>query len=212
MSRMHQRISIDQARTDYKVLGGRRQDMGAIYDTEAYASAGQTALYFFRKSYTDSGKNKDLTNMKSGGRMPHNEAILVRGIALTFLPGVDHLKLDGDSSYVKDVVAVMKAGRVHIKTNGVDVVEDGPLALFPSETRLDVSFGIDDNRAAAASQFAVGQHGAVVGRMYMPEPFLLDANQAFDAAVLWDTAVALPSGVAGKLIMRLIGDKYVNIA
>lgn len=205
------RISIDQARTDFQVLGGRRQDVGAIYDTQTYAAAGQTSLNFFRQSYSDAGKNKDQTNMKRGGQMPSNEAILVRGIALRFLPGVDNLKLDGDSSYVKDIVAVMKSGRVHIKTNGVDVVEDGPLALFPNETRLDLTFGIDDNRAAAAGQFAVGQHGDVVGRLYMPEPFLLDKNQAFDAAILWDTAVALPSGVAGKMIMRLIGDKYVNI-
>lgn len=211
MSRIHQRISIDQARTDFQVLGGRRQDVGAIYDTQTYAAAGQTSLNFFRQSYSDAGKNKDQTNMKRGGQMPSNEAILVRGIALRFMPGVDNLKLDGDSSYVKDIVAVMKSGRVHIKTNGVDVVEDGPLALFPNETRLNLTFGIEDNRAAAAGQFAVGQHGDVVGRLYMPEPFLLDKNQAFDAAILWDTAVALPSGVAGRMIMRLIGDKYVNI-
>ena len=211
MSRIHQRISIDQARQDFQVVGGRRQDLGAIYDTQTYAAAGQTVLNFFRQSYADAGKNKDLTNLKRGGQMPHNEAILVRAIALRFLPGVDNLKLDGDSSYIKDVVAFMKSGRVHIKTNGVDVVEDGPLSLFPAETRLDLSFGIDDNRAAGAGQFAVGQHGDVVGRVYMPEPFLLDKNQAFDAALEWDTAVALPSGVAGKVIMRLIGDKYVNI-
>lgn len=205
------RISLEQARTNYQVLGGRRQDVGAIYDTQTYAAAGQTALHFFRQSYSDSGKNKDLTNLKRGGQMAHNEALLVRAISLRFLPGVDNLKLDGDSSYIKDVVAFMKSGRVHIKTNGVEVVEDGPLSLFPAETRLDLTFGIDDNRAAAAGQFAVGQHGDVVGRLYMPEPFLLDKNQAFDAAVLWDSAVALPSGVAGKVIMRLIGDKYVNV-
>lgn len=205
------RISLEQARIDHAVIGGKRQDVGAIFDTQTYAAAGQQRLNFFTEAYTAAGKGKANTNMKRGGQMPNNEAILVRAIAMTFLPGVDHLKLDGDSSYVKDVVAVMKSGRVFINTNGVDVVEDGPLGLFPSETRLEVGFGIDDNRAAAAGQFAVGQHGAVVGRLYMPEPFLLDKNQAFDAAVLWDTAVALPSTVNGKLIMRLIGDKYVNI-
>ena len=205
------RISYAEARTHFEVRGGNTVQAGAIYDTQTYAAAGQTILNFFRQAYSDAGKNKDLTNMKRGGQMPHNEAILVRGIALRFLPGVDNLKLDGDSSYVRDVIAAMKAGRVHIKTNGVDVVEDGPLSLFPNETRFDVTFGISDNRAAAAGQFNVGQHGDVVGRLYMPEPFLLDANQAFDASLEWDTAVALPSTVAGKMVMRLIGDKYVNL-
>ena len=143
--------------------------------------------------------------------MPHNEAILVRAIAVRFLPGVSPLKLDGDSSYIADLMAFMKSGRLRIKTNGVDVVEDGPLSLFPAETRLDLSFGIDDNRSAGAGQFAVGQHGDVVGRLYMPEPFMLDRGQAFDAAMEWDTAVALPSTVAGSVVLRLIGDKYVNL-
>lgn len=207
----HQRIPYEQAMNDYRVVGGKRQDTGAVYDTQTYAAAGQTILNFFRSSYSDAGKNKDATNMKRGGQMPHNEAILVRAITLRFLPGVDNLKLDGDSSYLKDVVAVMKSGRVHIKTNGVDVVEHGPLAMFPPLTRLDMAFGIDDNRVAGASQLAIGQHGDVVGQIYMPEPFMLDRNQAFDAALEWDTAVALPSTVAGKIIMRLIGDKYVNL-
>lgn len=205
------RISYEQAMNDFSVRGGKTQQKGAIYDTQAYAAGGQTILNFFRQAYSDAGKNKELTNMKRGGQMPHNEAILVRAIALRFVPGVDNLKLDGDSSFLKDLMAFFKSGIVHIKTNGVDVVEDGPCGLFPSETRLDMAFGIDDNRAAAAGQFAVGQSGDIVGRLYMPEPFMLDRNQAFDAAIAWNAAVALPSGVAGKVTMRLIGDKYVNL-
>lgn len=207
----NQRIAYSQALTDFGVKGGPRVEQGAIWDKQTYAAAGQTVLNFFTEAYTAAGKGKDKTNMKRGGQMPHNEAILVRAIAVKFTPGVMPVKVDGDSSYVADLVAAMRGGRVHIKTNGVDVVEDGPLSLFPAETRLDMSFGISDNRAAAAGQFAVGQHGDVIGRIYMPEPFMLDRNQAFDASIAWDTAIALPSNVAGSVIMRLIGDKYVNL-
>ena len=207
----NQRIAYNQALTDFGVKGGPRVEQGAIWDKQTYAAAGQTVLNFFTEAYTAASKGKDKTNMKRGGQMPHNEAILVRAIAVKFTPGVLPVKVDGDSSYVADLLAAMRGGRVHIKTNGVDVVEDGPLSLFPAETRLDMSFGISDNRAAAAGQFAVGQHGDVIGRIYMPEPFMLDRNQAFDASIAWDTAIALPSTVAGTVIMRLIGDKYVNL-
>lgn len=207
----HNRIAYQEAIQSFGVKGGPRVEQGAIWDRQTYAAAGQTVLNFFTEAYTAAGKGKDKTNMKRNGQMPHNEAILVRAIAVRFLPGVSPLKLDGDSSFIADVMAFMKSGRLRIKTNGVDVVEDGPLSLFPAETRLNLSFGIDDNRAAAAGQFAVGQHGDVVGRLYTPEPFMLDRGQAFDAAMEWDTAVALPSTVAGSVFLRLIGDKYVNL-
>lgn len=205
------RIAYSEALRDFGVKGGPRVEMGAIWDKQTYLATGQTVVNFFTEAYSAAGKGKDKTNMSKAGQMPHNEAILVRAVALKFLPGVNPIKLDGDSSYVADVMAFMKGGRVKLRTNGVDVVNDGPLSLFPAETRMDMSFGIDDNRAAAAGQFAVGQHGDVVGRLYLPEPFMLDKGQAFDAAIEWDAAIALPSGVNGSVIMRLIGDKYVNL-
>ena len=63
-----------------------------------------------------------LEAMKRGGQMPHNEAILVRAIALRFVPGVDNLKLDGDSSFLKDLMAffdqfVTDSGGIHFRTS-----------------------------------------------------------------------------------------------
>jgi hypothetical protein len=60
----------------------------SLYDTQAYAAAGQTQLQFFQVPKGQSSKTFADTNMTSAGQLASPQSFLIETVELYFIPGV----------------------------------------------------------------------------------------------------------------------------
>ncbi|HYM34705.1 MAG TPA: hypothetical protein VET48_04865 [Steroidobacteraceae bacterium] len=192
-----------------------------IYDSVTYAAAGQTNLTFFslpigQGTTTAPGatgaKTEADTNLTNAGLFPKGNRFYMMGIEFKFVPG-NTVGKRGDGAVAAtapgrnwtDVNSVAQSGWVKVVIQNRTYVQDGPLGVFPSQDRLAGAAALADTTTAAAAGLVQVDYASFAGAPYQIVPAYIDSNQFFGVTVTWPAAVALPSGVAGRLWCRLLG-------
>ena len=90
---------------------------------------------------------------------------------------------------------------------------DAPLDLFPSSTRLAGVAALNtyaNDSATSVSLFGGTQieYAVLSGKPYSLVPLVIPANQNFNVVMAWNTPVAMPSGLNGRIGVRLNGWLY----
>ena len=187
--------SLDQ----YKVvLPGWEAITQTIYDSNAYAAAGQAQLAFFTTPSGSGGKTNSDTNMQLAGQLPANNQQLVTSIELKFCPTVPAVTAQNPAAFgaqvvaaiVNDVYVFYHQGNLQFYIGNKIYLLEGPLGRFPSKTSFDVSAALADVSTAGASfqsRIAYAQAG---GRPYLLRaPLLIQPTQAFTFTLNWPEGV-----------------------
>lgn len=192
---------------------------GAVWDTVVYdGTNGHDELPIFRVpigGQLSAGvpKTKEHTNLLNAGQLSNNVHIYVTGIQVIYLPGVAAGRLGANAKFDRsnDLQAFYERGLLDMKVNQDQAIFDGPLALFPGETRMvgegnvfGDTFTADDNKAG------VLELTTLAGRTYSDfEPFPILGGQSIEASLKWfGSKVPMPSGQSGKVLVRLSGSVY----
>lgn len=192
----------------------------AIFDTIIYPAAGADAIPIFAtgigQPINDASRTKtdEDTNLVQNAQLPTNKAMLVTGVQILYLPGINPGHSDADAAataatqkyLANDVAAFYNAGLLRLEMGGVEILKDGPLLLFPAASRIEGSASMantdtDNNKFVELVN--------CVGHQYPLEPFTWYGGQSLSAALKWPNGkVAMPSGSAGRVKIRLLGDIY----
>lgn len=192
-----------------------------LYDSVAYAAAGQLTSTFFsvpigQGATTAPGaagpKTEADTNMTNAGLLPKGNRFYCMGVELKLVPGNTPGKR-GDGAVAatspgrnwNDVNAVAQSGWVRFRIQNRDYVIDGPLGIFPSQDRLAGSAALADTTTAAGAGLVQIDYASFAGAPYQIVPTYIEDNQFFTVQIFWPALVPLVSGVAGRLWCRLLG-------
>ena len=183
----------------------------ALYDFTTYAAVGQTELNFFQTPQGQGGKTLAETNMEAAGTLPAPKNFIVRALEVCFWPGVlpGTFGAANAADLVNDVWTVAKSGYLEFYVGSKNYIQEGPIGVFPALNGLVVQGALADQTTAAANQHSMIQYANMAGRAYtLVSPISLVSNQNFRVSLKWPTAVALPSGIAGRIGVRLRGDLF----
>jgi hypothetical protein len=192
-----------------------------LYDSVAYAAAGQLNLTFFSVPIgqgttsapgATGAKTEADTNLTNAGLLPKGNRFYCMGIEFKFVPGNTPGKR-GDGAVAatspgrnwNDVNAVAAGGWARFRIQNRDYVLDGPVGLFPPQDRLAGASALADTTTAAAAGLVQIDYAATAGAPYQIVPTYIEDNQFFGVSLFWPALVALPSGVAGRIWCRLLG-------
>jgi len=174
----------------------------SLYDFEAYANAGQSVLTFFQSPVGANGKTLEDTNMDTAGQIPKGMNMLVEALAVEFFPGVASASATL-SDLADDVREVYEGGFLDFKVGSKKYKTEGPLGVYPPQWGVDVR---------ATTGLAAGNvtSARCIGDIHTIIPVRLTSNQNFSVSLNWPTPRALPSGVDGRIGVRLIGRMFRN--
>lgn len=208
--------SIDQL-SKYQVnrVGAVEAVRQTLYDSATYAAGGQTSLTFFQLPVGQGGKTKADTNMEAAGTLPNPKQFLVQSIELHFFPGATIEKFgaaaDTGNIFADDVYVFAKGGYLDFFIGSKSYLTEAPLTKFPPKTRLDGWGAASDTTTAGAGRAYRQDYSTVWGRPYYLDPaILLVPTQNFQISLNWPVAVALPSTLAGRVVVSLDGILYRN--
>jgi hypothetical protein len=208
------RISRADLATHVVTVAGKQDEIySPLYDSVAYALAGQTQLNFFslpigQGTTTAPGatgvKTEADTNMYASGLLPKGNSFYCTGIEFNFLPAA----LPGNTGVLatigqntNDVWEVANSGWVRFRIQNRDYVLDGPLGVFPPLNRLAVSS--TPASVVTATTLVQTDYAALAGAPYNIVPVMIESNQGFSVQVNWPAAVGITA--AGVLKCRLRG-------
>lgn len=184
-----------------------------LYDHLAYAAAGQLQLSFFAVPQGGAGKTWADTNMTLAGQIPAQQKQLVRGIAISFVSGVlpSVFGAQADADGLNDAAAVWGSGWLEFHVAGRLVLRDAPIGRFPSTHHLVASSSASDTSTPLAGQLqqlrnAWGTFGGKVRELTVPVTLM--PGEQFALTLNWPALVPLPSGVAGRIGVHLLGENY----
>ena len=205
-------IPLSQAREKYAVNRYDEKEgiIQPIYDYQPYAAIGQTSLIFFQVPNGQGGKTLADTNMTSAGQLPAPKSFLIQAIEIKFWSGVvpGTFGAQAAANYVNDVNAVLKSGHFQLFIGSKPYLDEAPIDVFPPTTRMCVDGALSDMSTTGADMQSMIQYASGCGRTYTMSPLFLPSNQNFSVTLNWPTAVALPSNVAGRIGVRLLGTLY----
>lgn len=213
----HQRVALADLK-NYNPAEKNKVRFGFVHDTAIYAAAGQDNLVLMsvpeggQLNDNSRAKTAEDTNLQAAGTLPSNQAMLVKGVQLIFTPSgaLGHAETDANCTAAKlianDIAAFYQHGLLHLALKGVDIIKDGPLLMYPPQSHLKgsaamVNTDTDNNRTIELINCE--------GNPYPIEPFAWMGGEVITAKLLWPNGkVALPSGLTGRVKMRLYGDIY----
>lgn len=197
-----------------------------LYDYQTYPLAGAAAGFTFFSVPKGAGATsafgaaagvKSLldTNMQLSGQLGAGNQFLCMGVEIEFWPGsVPGLQTAAQptdaqtAQQADDVYSVLRNGYLELQIQNRPYVQDAPLMKFPTQTCLTGWSAVTNGANATAAI----QHGYAsgYGLAYNIVPVLITQNQAFSVIVTFPAAIALPSGVDGRIGCRLNGKLIRN--
>jgi len=188
-----------------------------LFDSIAYAAAGQAQLTLFQTPAGSGGKTLGDTNMQAAGQVQSPNVFVVTGIQLAFVSGAP-VEVTGAavaaSDYIADVHAFYQGlsatpsliGSYLEFSSGSTYYVREPLWMFPPSARLAIGAALATT--VAADQYVIG-YAENSGIPYEIAPLALPSNQTFQVTLNWPGGVvALPSAKAGRVQCALNGWMY----
>lgn len=202
-----------------------------LYDFQAFPSAGfagNLASFFANQQGqgvssapgvgTNVPKSQWDTNLQAPNQLTLGNEFYVVGTETLFYPGVSNSTstpfglLPGRSLtaptniglFIDDVWEVGNQGFKALKV-GTDryYIQDGPLMMFPPVTRLAAAAALTG--LSATNVGGVIEYAQWSGETYTCVPIYIQTNQLFTVTYTFPVAIALPSGVGGRIGERMRG-------
>ncbi len=184
----------------------------SLYDSAAYAQAGQTQISFYQLPKGQSGKTFADTNMTGAGALPSPQSFLIETIELYFYPaGVPSTYGAGVAgNFVNDTYTFFKKGGwLELFIGSKAYLDEAPLQKFPPRCGLSGFAGASDNSTEAGNQQTLINYASGGGPIYeIDPPILLVPTQNFVVTLNWPTAVPLVA--AGTVVCSMGGILYRN--
>lgn len=196
----------------------------SIYDSAPYPAAGITAIPYFSNQQGQAGgigggnKTYTDTNLDMPSQLSQGTGFLVEQIEVEFQPARP------TPANVKDMPAFFGAGQTHQLINDIYVfgcsgflefkgpnnktfILDGPMNRFPSSRNFNSSVAFSDATTLAAAQQSRAGFAHWSGQPFNlhPVPIYLDPSMKFGVTLNFPEAPTLPSGVAARVYVRLLG-------
>lgn len=188
----------------------------SLYDTQAYAAAGQTNLQFFQVPQGQSSKTLSDTNMQLAGQLPAGQEFLIQSIELLFLPTRPTVAAQMPAAFgaqaiaqiVNDAYLFAAGGNLQLNVLSKTYLQEAPLGRFPSKTNFEVSAALADVTTAGANLQSRIAFGKSCGRPYiLKAPILLISTQNFSVTLNWPEGVVAITNPA-RVVCVLDGIMY----
>lgn len=183
-----------------------------LYDYQAYPIAGAQTFTFFQQPKGQGGRTIEDTNMLAAGTLPSPMRMLVLGIEVAFFSGaaVEGLQdAKPTATQLADLNALQRRGHLQFNIGQKSFLDEAPIDQFPRGVMIDSRNAMTDQTTPAADLFSYTSNAQFGGRPYRIVPLTLEPTQNFDVQINFPNgAVAMPSGVAGRIGVRLIGYQY----
>lgn len=188
-----------------------------LYDSAAYASAGQSQIVLFTSplgqgttsapSATGSKTLAD-TNMTAAGQLTKGNEFFMIGQEIMFFPGESPEQNLGAGAtvngFLNDTYIFSKAGFLTLQIgSNRNYIQDGPLGIFPPSARLAVSASAGGSSTAGTQSVLSELYAAMTGEPYAITPVYIEATQGFQEVLQWPALVTLQ--VTARLFARLRG-------
>lgn len=192
------------------VPGGKEAIRQPLYDYQSYAAAGQTSLNFFQTPIGSGGKTISDTNMDLAGSLPQGKTFLVQAIEVAFFPGVEVglLSAPAAPAFAEDVYTFMKSGHLQFFYLSKPYLDEAPIGVVGQSFGMDMAGALSDSTTAGATQAMTMQYAQLARKVYHINPVMIAPQQNFKVTMDWPAAVALPSGSAARVGVRLLGIMY----
>ena len=149
------------------VPGSVELTRSVLYDTVAYAQAGQTSLTLFQLPVGQNSKTFADTNMTAAGQLPQPQSFLIQTMEIYFYPGSAVLPAAaglsttvGVSNFVNDTYKFSRyGGYLNLHIGSKDYVTEGPFMKFPPRNGMSGFAGIADTTVSSANQVAYCSNG-----------------------------------------------------
>lgn len=178
-----------------------------LYDSTSYVAAGQTSLSFFQlpvgqgTGFAGGTKTIGDTNMQIGGQVSAMTAFLVQDIQIIFEPTTPTVTADMPAAFgaqaiahiINDVYIFRRAGALQFNIGQKNYLTEAPLWKFPSKQNFQVEGALSDATTPGAAFQSRIAFASMRGPTYRLSPvdLLLEANQAFNVNLIWDTVQAI---------------------
>ena len=183
-----------------------------LYDYQEYDAAGVQTLTFFQQPKGAGGRTLEDTNMLAAGQLPSPMRMLVLGVEIAFFSGaaVSGLQTAAPAGLeLDDLSALQSRGHLQFNIGQKSFLDEAPIDQFPRGVFIDSRNALADSTTAGADQLSVISSAQFGGRPYRIVPLTLEPTQNFDVSINFPNGVvALPSGVNGRIGVRLIGYQY----
>jgi len=184
----------------------------SYYDYQVYAAAGQTVLTFFQTPKGQGGRTLRDTNFPGAGALPSGYEFFVQSFSVLFIPGVAPAANPprgaptvADFDFVRDVWTVHNDGFAVFRLLNKNLIEGGPIGIFPPDWRLMGFAAASDASTAAADLLTVYNYAASGGKVWRMNNQLIESTVSFDVSLNWNAALALPSATAARIGVYLNG-------
>lgn len=182
-----------------------------LYDSTAYAAAGQTQLSFFALPVGQGtgfgGGTKTLTdtNMTLAGQMPANQEFLIQSIELLFEPTTPTVAAAMPAAFGAQAVAVLindvyifrRMGNLNLTIGAKAYLQEAPLMKFPPKASMRVDAALSDATTPAAAFQSRIAWASAEGRPYLLKaPLRLVSNQNFSVTLNWPEGLQVISNPA----------------
>ena len=189
---------------------------GSLYDSIAYAQAGQTQLKFFQTPQGQSSKTLADTNMSAAGSLPSPQSFLVECIELYFFPGLLPGDLSADDTpiipnFLNDVYEFYSVPAwLEFYIGSKAYLDEAPLMKFPPRCGLaGFAAASDGDASSTTGKQTLINYASAGGPVYeLDPPILLVPTQNFNITLNWASANAISA--AGKVYCQLGGILYRN--
>ncbi len=186
----------------------------SLYDSLAYAQAGQTQLQFFQTPKGQGGKTLADTNMTTAGSLASPQSFLIETIELQFYPGVvpsteSAANTPVVSNFVNDVWKFYKPGAwLELFIGSKAYLDEAPLLKFPPRGGLG-GFAATSDAASTGNTSTLIAYASAGGPVYeLDPPILLVPTQNFVVTLNWPTAVSVST--AATVVCNMGGVLYRN--
>lgn len=205
----------ERARLSTQVKGTEEGLRRALYHYQAYAAAGQAQLAFFGVALASLANGYADTNMEIPSQLPQPQSMVVEGLEVIFDPGVvpGNFGAQQAGTFVNDVYTVYTSPcYLTFRVGEKDYVKEGPLLMFPPKRRLAVAAAAADASTAAAALQTLVNYASASGKPFVfSPPINIDPGQQFGVTITWPALAPLPSGVAGRIGVRLPGIVFRSV-
>jgi hypothetical protein len=165
-----------------------------IFDSVAYAAAGQAQLTFFQTPI-GGAKTASATNMTQAGQLPANQMFVVETIEVLFWPTVPAVAADEPAAFgaqavaaqINDMWTFLRTGNLALIVGTQQYAAAGPMARFPSRTRMGLNAALADVSTAGANFQSRIAHAYAEGPVWRTDPnqILIEELQSFHLNLNW---------------------------
>lgn len=183
-----------------------------LFDSAAYAAAGQSVLTFFQTPNGSGGKTLSDTNMTLAGQLPTAQAFLVEAIEILFLPTVPAVAAQNPAAFgaqavaniVNDAYVFFRTGYLNFVIGSKPYLQEGPLGKFPSSRNFHTEAAAADISTTGANMQTRIAFAHSLGKPYNLVPLTLTSNQNFSVTLNWPEGVQ-PITNPGRVVVTLEG-------